>query len=249
MSLTPVKLLVVDDNPTTCSILRDYFQLNDSVALCGFAFDGSAAMEMIHLHQPDVVLLDLIMPKLDGLSVLEQLSEGDPNRTFHRPAVIVTSALGSEAITRRSLQLGANYYLIKPYQLDHLTDRIMMIMKPESIFTEQPEIEVDLGITVARHLISTGMATHIVGYRYCVQAIELLLSESSYRPLMKCVYPAIAARNDTTVACVESAIRKAITTVQDPELNQLSNRSFLSRIAEQVRMKYQLFPTDIRKEV
>lgn len=240
MNTVPIKLLIADDNHTMCSLLRDYFRTVEAVTVCGIATNGEDVLSMIRLHQPDVVLLDLIMPRLDGLSVLEQLST-DPS--LPHPAVIVTTALCTETITRRTLELGANYYLLKPYHLEHLLDRILMIMRPNLTFSTPPDIETDLNIIVTRHLIDTGISTHIIGYRYCVQAIELLLTQSSYCPLMKFVYPTISEKNGTTVACVESAIRKAIATVSDPQLNRLSNRSFLSRMAEQIRLKYNL-PSD-----
>lgn len=237
MSFTPIKLLIVDDNHEMCNILRDYFQMTDKISICGIAFNGEEALEKIRVQQPDVVLLDIIMPQLDGLSVLEQLNANPPQK---RPAIIVASALGQEMITTRALQLGANYYLIKPYQLQNLSDRILMIAGSDHTFTEPQEIEINLNAAVTRHLISTGISTHIVGYRYCVQAIELLLTETSYCPLMKYVYPEIARKNETTASCVESAIRKAIGTVRAEDLRQLSNRSFLSRMAEQIKLKYQL---------
>ncbi len=237
MSTTPIKLLIVDDNHAMCNILRDYFQMTEQVTICGIAFNGEEALEKIRVQQPDVVLLDIIMPQLDGLSVLEKLNADPPKK---RPAIIVTSALGQEMITNRALQLGANYYLIKPYQLQNLLDRILMIAVPSSPFTEPQEVEINLNAAVTRHLIGIGMSTHIVGYRYCVQAIELLLTETTYCPLMKFVYPEVAHKNETTASCVESAIRKAIGTVREEELRGLSNRSFLSRIAEQIKLKYQL---------
>ena len=237
MSSTPITLLIVDDNHAMCNILRDYFQMTDQVTLCDIAFNGEDALEKIRVHQPDVVLLDIIMPQLDGLSVLEKLNEDPPQK---RPAIIVASALGQEMITNRALQLGANYYLIKPYQLQNLLDRILMIAKSDDTFTEPPEVEVNLNTAITRHLIATGMSTHIVGYRYCVQAIELMLTETVYCPLMKFIYPEVARKNETTVSCVESAIRKAIGTAHEEELRQLSNRNFLSRMAEQIKLKYQL---------
>ena len=237
MNPTPIKLLIADDNLSMCKILRDYFQNIGSISVCGIATNGTDALELIRLHQPDVILLDLIMPHPDGLSILEQLNAEPPSR---RPSIIVTTVLNSETVIRRTLELGASYYLIKPYHLEYLLDRSLLLTHPERIFTEPPHIDVDLNSTVTRHLISVGMSTHIIGYRYCLQAIELLLAQSAYCPLMKYVYPAIADKNGTTVPCVESAIRKAIATVRNPEFNTLSNRTFLSRMTEQIRLKYHL---------
>jgi two-component system response regulator (stage 0 sporulation protein A) len=246
MDHSPVKILIADDNPSTCSILRDYFRTIQNIMLCGIVFNGAEALEMIRLHKPDVVLLDIIMPEMDGLSVLEQLQQNAKDSSEKIPYTIVISALNSEVITQKALQLGASYYLIKPFQLDHLADRIQMLVKPDNTFSSYTDTDSDsdLSALVTRHLIETGISTHVVGYRYCVQAIEMILKQLSYCPLMKCVYPVIAEKNNTTVPCVESAIRKAIATIPDIEWNQLSNRTFLSRMAEQIRIKYQLFIPD-----
>ncbi|MBQ6686680.1 MAG: response regulator [Firmicutes bacterium] len=245
MNHAPVKVLIVDDNPTACAILRDYFHSVSNISLCGIVFNGAEALEMIQLHKPDVVLLDIIMPEMDGLSVLEHLNQATKDSLSHTPSVIVISALNSEAITQKALQLGASYYLIKPYQLEHLSDRIQMLIAADHTFADRTENPPDLSALVSRHLIETGMSTHIVGYRYCAQAIEMLLKHLSYCPLMKCIYPVIAEKNNTTVSCVESAIRKAIASVTNSELNHLSNRTFLSRMAEQIRVKYELFLPDL----
>ena len=241
MNPAPVKVLVVDDNPAACAILRDYFHSVNSISLCGTVFNGTEALEMIQLHKPDVVLLDIIMPEMDGLSVLEQLNKEAKDHSTRTPSIIVISALNSEAITQKALQLGASYYLIKPYQLEHLSDRILMLTKADNTFSGHLETSSEISTLVSRHLIETGMFTHIVGYRYCAQAIEMLLEHLSYCPLMKGIYPVIAEKNNTTVSCVESAIRKAIASIKNKELNQLSNRTFLSRMAEEIRVKYQLF--------
>ena len=183
-------------------------------------------------------------PLSEGDTLTLTLSEKDSSEKI--PYTIVISALNSEVITQKALQLGASYYLIKPFQLDHLADRIQMLVKPDSTFSSYTDTDSDsdLSALVTRHLIETGISTHVVGYRYCVQAIEMILKQLSYCPLMKCVYPVIAEKNNTTVPCVESAIRKAIATIPDIEWNQLSNRTFLSRMAEQIRIKYQLFIPD-----
>lgn len=237
MTLPTIKLLIVDDNHMMCNILRDYFSLTDKVTLCDIAFNGEDALDKIRVHQPDVVLLDIIMPQLDGLSVLERLNEDPP---LKRPRIIVASALGQETVTNRALQLGADYYLIKPYQLQNLLDRILLIANKEMTFTDPPEIEVNVNTVITKQLIGIGMSTHIVGYRYCVQAVEMLLAEDVYCPLVKYIYPEIARKNDTTSSCVESAIRKAIGTVRESDMRKLSNRNFLSQIAEQVKLKYHL---------
>ena len=75
MDHSPVKILIADDNPSTCSILRDYFRTIQNIMLCGIVFNGTEALEMIRLHKPDVVLLDIIMPEMDGLTACAKIRE------------------------------------------------------------------------------------------------------------------------------------------------------------------------------
>lgn len=240
MGPAPVKVLIIDDHPSACTILRDYFKSISSISVCGVAFDGSQAMELIQFHKPDVVLLDLIMPELDGLSLLEQLNDASKKGILTMPVIIIISSLNSETVTKNALRLGASYYLIKPYPLEHLMDCILMFAHPEFCRSDLCEFGTPFNSSITRYLIEIGMSTHIVGYRYCVQSVELLLAQSAYSPLMKCIYPIVAAKNNTTPSCVESALRKAIATVSDPELRSLSNRSFLSRVSEHIRTSYDL---------
>lgn len=235
-----IRLLVVDDNQELCDILENYFDLMDDVDLCGVAHDGEEALQKIVQLHPDVVLLDIIMPQMDGISVLERLNQAPPERM---PRIIVASAIGQENITNRALTLGANYYMIKPYQLPELMNRVMLVAKESERITpagkgdpKEPD-SIPLSDRISEMLISEGMPTNIVGYQYCVQAIEILLKEKGHCPLGKYVYSAIAEENETTVSCVESAIRKAISRMIVEEDKQPSNGRFLTMMTEQFRLR------------
>lgn len=238
-----VRLLVVDDNQELCDILENYFDIVDEVELLGVAHNGEEALRKIALLHPEVVLLDIIMPQLDGISVLERLNQMQLERM---PRIIVASAIGQENITNRALTLGANYYMIKPYQLPELLNRILLVAKEsENEGTvskgkggqEETELMPLLG-RISEMLISEGMLTNIVGYQYCVQAIEILLKEKRHCPLGKYVYSAIAEENETTVSCVESAIRKAISGTMGDDEKQPSNGRFLTMMTERFRLRF-----------
>ena len=124
MEEAAIRLLIVDDNPELCDILENYFNLTSEITVCGVARDGEEALFRIAQSQPDVVLLDLIMPKLDGITVLERLAQAE---LAHRPRFIVTSAIGQDAFTSTALSLGADYYMIKPYDLDALRARVRLV--------------------------------------------------------------------------------------------------------------------------
>ena len=101
MEEAAIRLLIVDDNPELCDILENYFNLTSEITVCGVARDGEEALFRIAQSQPDVVLLDLIMPKLDGITVLERLAQAE---LAHRPRFIVTSAIGQDAFTNTDKQ-------------------------------------------------------------------------------------------------------------------------------------------------
>lgn len=113
-----INLLVVEDNNELSGILENFFSFMNEFQLCGIAHDGEDALEQIKAKQPDVVLLDLIMPKLDGISVLKELQDYDLQQ---KPRIVVTSAIQQDKVTKEAISLGANYYVSKPYDLIKLS--------------------------------------------------------------------------------------------------------------------------------
>lgn len=210
----PIRLLIVDDSRETCDILESYFALVEEVTVCCVAHDGEEALYCIGQHQPDVVLLDLIMPKTDGLAVLERLQRAvSTGELSVRPRVIVTSAVGQEKFTSTALSLGADYYMIKPYNLSDLLSRISTITcadtppAPEKSTVHHVD---DAQAAVARGLLELGLPAHMRGYRYCCSAVLLLMRENKPQAIVKDVYRIVAQANDTTAECVESALRTVI---------------------------------------
>lgn len=204
MDQPAIKLLIVDDNLELCDILKNFFDLTPEIDVCGVSHNGEDALSCIAQMQPDVVLLDLIMPKIDGIAVLEQLHQA---KLSHRPKVIVASAIGQAGITATALDLGADYYMIKPYDLYDLSSRIQLVA---SLYHEPAARGESPETLASRALIKIGIPTHMLGYRYCATAVELLLQEDRPRAIVKEIYGNVADQFETTPACVESAIRKAI---------------------------------------
>ncbi|NCB62542.1 MAG: response regulator [Clostridia bacterium] len=237
-----VRLLIADDNLEICDILENFFALTDEVAVCAVAHDGEEALFYIAQSDPDVMLLDLIMPKLDGISVLEKLSRTVMAR---RPRVIVTSAVGQENFTAAALALGADYYMIKPYNLSALLSRVCTAAAKNAPAPNHRREET-LSVSVSRALLDLGIPTHMLGYRYCAAAVELLLRENRPCSMIKEVYAAIAREFATTPECVEGAIRKGIRhsfTREPGPLRTLTgadeapaNGRFLTSLAQHIRL-------------
>ena len=121
MNLQNIKILIADDNKDFCIILSEYLATQQDFEVVGIAKDGLEVIDLIESKFPDVVILDIIMPHLDGLGVLEKLN------TMHlekMPKVIVLSAVGQDKITQKALTLGAEYYVVKPFDMEVFAKRI-----------------------------------------------------------------------------------------------------------------------------
>ncbi len=121
MEDSKISVIIADDNKEFCNILNDYLLNQRDIVVVGVAKDGVEALKLIEEKKPDLVVLDIIMPHLDGLGVLEKLNsmELDP-----MPRIIVLSAVGQDKITQRAITLGADYYVVKPFDMDVFTKRI-----------------------------------------------------------------------------------------------------------------------------
>ena len=116
-----LSILVADDNVDFAKNLTSYIEKEDEMEVIGIAKDGLEAIEMIRNTKPDIVIIDVIMPHLDGLGVLERINEGSIDK---KPLCIVLSAVGQDKITTRALELGAQYYVLKPFDISLLMKRI-----------------------------------------------------------------------------------------------------------------------------
>jgi len=118
----PIRVLLADDNREFVEVVKEYIERQEDMSLVGVAYHGNEALELISREEPHVVLLDIIMPHLDGLGVLEKLQNAPL-----RPKIIILTAFGQESMTQRAVSLGANYYILKPFDLDILGKRIRQL--------------------------------------------------------------------------------------------------------------------------
>ncbi|MBX5476552.1 MAG: sporulation transcription factor Spo0A [Clostridia bacterium] len=202
----PIRILIGDDNREFCHMLRSYMAEQPDFEVIGIAQNGREVLELVR-QRPDVLVLDIIMPHLDGIGVLERLSRqmGD-----QRPKVIMLTAFGQEHITQRAVALGADYYILKPFDLATLANRIREVVRQQPApGPSAPARNVDRRITDVLHEI--GIPAHIKGYRYLREAIAMVTERIDLlSAITKELYPTIAKRNGTTPSRVERAIRHAI---------------------------------------
>lgn len=221
MNLQKIKILIGDDNKDFCIILNEYLNTQDDFDVVGVAKDGLEVVELIESTFPDVVILDIIMPHLDGLGVLEKLNT---MRLEKRPKVIVLSAVGQDKITQKALTLGAEYYVVKPFDMEIFAKRIRECFGMANNETDRKNYILPLSVnipaaTTPRELESAitniiheiGVPAHIKGYVYLREAITMVVNNMELlSAITKELYPSISRKFNTTPSRVERAIRHAI---------------------------------------
>ena len=221
-----ITVLIADDNSEFSATLAGYINAEEDLELVGMARDGVDAFDMIKNLEPDIVLLDVIMPRLDGLGVLERLEE---NNIEKMPMCIMLSAVGQDKITQKAINLGAQYYIVKPFEISVLIKRIkeLKFFQPvqskipytsREIKTSYIEIapnekknEENLEALVTNMIHEIGVPAHIKGYQYLREAIMMVVNDIDIiNQITKQLYPDIAKKYHTTPSRVERAIRHAI---------------------------------------
>lgn len=212
-----LNVAIADDNERILEVLGDIVRADKDLSLVGQAGNGEDLYRIIQKCQPDVVLLDLIMPKMDGLTVMEQ-ARRDKTLKKH-PYFIVISAVGQENITEDAFQKGANYFLLKPFNNNTVLSRIkdtgklavqeLRTAKPDVI--EEKDMLPSLESAVTNMLHEIGIPAHIKGYHYLRDSIIMAIEDMDVlNAITKILYPTVAKKHQTTSSRVERAIRHAI---------------------------------------
>lgn len=221
-----ITILIADDNKDFAMTLLSALKEEKDMEVVGVAKDGVEAAELISVMKPDVAILDVIMPRLDGLGVLESINESSIEK---KPLCIMLSAVGQDKITQKAIALGAQYYIVKPFEIEVLIKRIKEIksfqasgVKVNYISKEirAPYIEIqennekttnNLEALVTNLIHEIGVPAHIKGYQYLREAIMMVVNDIDIiNQITKQLYPEIAGKYRTTPSRVERAIRHAI---------------------------------------
>ncbi len=212
-----LKVLIADDNPRILKTLEDILLSDEEITVVGKAEDGLETLKMIEETKPDLLLLDLIMPRLDGLGVLERLQD---KREQDTPDVIVVSGISQERVTDTAFCLGASYYLLKPFDHDMILRHVKKFKpgartgifagaKNQSRKEKMDKYTLESDVTNIIHEI--GVPAHIKGYQYLRDAIMMSVDDTEMlNSITKVLYPSIAKQHGTTPSRVERAIRHAI---------------------------------------
>lgn len=216
--MSKLNVAIADDNERMLRLLENIVSSDKDLNVVGTAKDGEAAYKLIKDKEPDVVLLDMVMPKLDGIGVMERVNNDENIRKT--PSFVMISAVGHEQITESAFSHGADYYIMKPFNNEMVLNRIKSIRNVRSVsdmkmvnayekVKENSERDLESEITTIIHEI--GVPAHIKGYQYLRDAIIMSVQDMDMlNSVTKVLYPGIAKKYHTTASRVERAIRHAI---------------------------------------
>ncbi len=250
-----VSILVVDDNKEFCQLLKEYLDEQENFNVIGIAYNGEEGIKLIQEKEPDILILDLIMPHLDGIGVMEEMN----NMGIKDVKTIVLTAFGQEGITQRVVELGANYYIMKPFDLDKLAERIRQLVEPARgsngyvIQKNKNDKNVIIDVKITEIMHELGVPAHIKGYLYLREAIEMVIKEVELLgAVTKKLYPSVANSYHTTPSRVERAIRHAIEVAWERGNHEVlqdyfgnthqdgskpTNSQFIAKIADKLRLE------------
>ena len=224
-----VKVIMIDDSYELCHTAKGYFQNNSTYEMVGFAHDGQVGIEMIENKQPDIVILDMVMPNSDGMHVLRSLKRMN---SVKKPKILVLSAIARDKSTSMWMDEGADYVLAKEttmenieFHMDLMTD---VSRSPAPVLTVNPRKEpFDLETQVTAIIQEVGIPANIKGYQYIRNAIILVVNNNDIiNSVTKELYPEVAKMCDTSPSRVERAIRHAIEVAWDRGDTETLNRMF-----------------------
>ncbi|WLV23517.1 sporulation transcription factor Spo0A [Aciduricibacillus chroicocephali] len=214
--MNKIKLCLVDDNRELIRMMEEYFETQKDIEVIGVAFNGQSCLELLDEVEPDVLILDIIMPHIDGLAVLNKLRQ--QNRSSY-PNVIMLTAFGQEEVMKKAADMGASYFMLKPFDIENLGDQIRQIQgRPSNIQTVSHvsggsglRKKHDLEASITNIIHEIGVPAHIKGYQYLREAITMVYHDVELLgSITKVLYPDIGKAFNTTASRVERAIRHAI---------------------------------------
>ncbi len=261
-----LNVAIFDDNRRMLELVSDVLKSENDVEVVGSASSGDEALNIIKRKEPDVVLLDLIMPKLDGMEIMSRVKKDFSIKK--QPDFIILSAVGDEQITEDAFQIGAKYFIMKPFDPEVIKNRILMMKKGRSrkqlemtgtreIVPEANAQLQHLESDVTNMIHEIGVPAHIKGYQYLRDAIMMSVNDiEMLGSITKILYPTIAKKYQTTPSRVERAIRHAIEVAWSrgkmDTIDALfgytinmgkgkpTNSEFIAMIADKIRIEYKM---------
>lgn len=200
-----IRVIIVDDNILAVNNLKDKLSNNNLIKVVGLFTDGESVLNYAvnHTNEFDLIVTDLLLPKLDGKALLEELQR----RGIHKKIIVLTN-YKDDYIIKNKDRFGINHYILKPYSLPSLEQRITEEYSIKNTYRYNKYTNLESEINNLLH--NLGIPSHIRGFKYIKEGIEILYFSESVTLITKEVYPRIAFKYETTPSRVERAIRHAI---------------------------------------
>jgi two-component system response regulator (stage 0 sporulation protein A) len=226
------RILIVEDNRLFAEAVGEFFAHKNTFTVVGIAQNSLQAADMLNSTNPDLILLDLVMPQSDGFVLLEHLYR---LHDAPKPKVIVLSSLNHEAVIQRACALGACYYMAKPLRLQDVHARCLDVLRFEdssaSKRASKPSQRGHKAENYHSILVNSGIPSHSKGFQYLAEAIDMVLREPELIfSLTKRLYPSLGERHQASANAVERSIRNAIDTAWRNGRLENINRIFNSVI-------------------
>lgn len=208
-----IRVMLADDNLSILQLLKDFFDSKRDIDVVASVSDGAAIVDAVREHTPDLLVMDVIMPRKDGFMALEELNRMEAGL---KPKVIVLTGLSRDDFIMRAIRLGAGYYMVKPFDMHVLYSRIVEMAGEEGAVVESMPNERNPGEEsvddqITNLFLTIGIPAHIKGYQYLREAVRMVLDNHDViNRITKELYPGIARKYDTSASKVERAMRHAI---------------------------------------
>ena len=227
-----IRVMLAEDNQSILRLLSDFLSGKPEIELVAAVSDGAAILDAVREHGPDVLVMDVIMPRKDGFMALEELGRIDE---CARPKVIVLTGLSRDDFIMRAIALGASYYMVKPFDLHVLYHRILEVAgeEPDVVASPAPRGEAaeSADEQITNLFLTLGIPAHIKGYQYLREAVRMVMENHDViNRITKELYPSIARQFGTTASKVERAIRHAIEVAWNRGRVDTLNRAFGCRV-------------------
>jgi len=234
-TMNDVRIMLVDDNAELRRSVREHLMRQEGMRVVAECGTGLEALETLGKTAVDVIILDIIMPQMDGYSFLEEMNRQHPEPM---PQVIVVSALGRDDFIMRAIEAGARFYMIKPFDMHVLTGRIREVSGQASESTSAasrvslPGRAPSIDEKLASLFLTIGIPAHIKGYSFLREAVKMVIENPDViNRITKELYPGIGKRFNTSASKVERAIRHAIEVAWSRGRIDTLNKAFGCRVA------------------
>lgn len=259
-----IKVVIADSYLETREQLKNLIETAPDMELIGITGNGRVAAELIQEKQPDVVMLDVVLPEIDGLGIIEKMKNS--NHSSSKISYIVMGSISADHLVECAFQAGADYYIMKPFHDKSVLSRIRQVIQYRNMkfkvldnngVHEETKVnyEYDLESDITEIIREIGIPAHIKGYQYIREGIMMAVDDiNMLNYITKLLYPTIAKKYKTTSSSVERAIRHAIEVAWSRGKIEVledmfgytigvgkgkpTNSEFIALIADKLRLQY-----------